>query len=817
MKYYTKAFLVGAMCATQILAAQNPTFNYLGTFTADGTPNYLVQPSDQVPASLVTRIMASVPERYPVPTYHPEYIRAGITSDIQLRDTADVWVTFVAEGAGYLNTLGFYTYQINAPVVRPSAVTIAFPNVSAVNSGGGLKAGDKVHLGRFPAGTGIGFVLIANGFRNGAVTNGNWILYSRPAFNPEPDTSLRYHNVLLRDSTGVIVLGFEDIRRDNSGCDNDFNDALFYITSNPGTAMITNGINTTVGTPNNTSSGNNGGLESNGTLASAIATRNFQRQQTPELAIEQMERYQKMPLSSFTRGDNENDLDQFIPLQPIEDVKPLVSTPVDLTKITNAKHVLSVDYVAGMDASDYDRRAVVLGTKTEQTVYEHTKAVCDRLKGATLLDLKRAGSDAMPFQMATLQQTDGSLEYAISFSVLKQNDSIKIESHWTFESFSKALNCYNFQVWAKTPHWTLKIANDIVANLTQKFALKSVVAGSVPKVYVKNGRYENGILHLNIHNPLNANQLTVKGNYTTTETNGRQAFLQNVSLSGAANENVKIAVGSIFDAGFTLHNNVDAQPDALYLADGAWGLDYDSNGAKIEQFVVNQGANQGNIGADEAFMVARNVSAKAKIKNYASIFRTLRPSGAAMDLSKFKTLSFESNGTGGILEIVLVKKSVGNWNEQYKTSVLLPKDKKLFQISMQQFKNASGKLLTINDLTAIVFTIRGNSEGFESKQINIEKVVFNNETPMIQAATTARLMAYPNPVSETVHLAFEMPESGFAILELLTVKGEILISSQQNLQQGLNSVPFEMASLASGLYMARVRFAGGVLTAKIVR
>jgi hypothetical protein len=86
-------------------------------------------------------------------------------------------------------------------------------------------------------------------------------------------------------------------------------------------------------------------------------------------------------------------------------------------------------------------------------------------------------------------------------------------------------------------------------------------------------------------------------------------------LSGAANENVKIAVGSIFDAGFTLHNNVDAQPDALYLADGAWGLDYDSKGAIIEQFVVNQGANQGNIGADEAFMVARNVSVKAKIKN----------------------------------------------------------------------------------------------------------------------------------------------------------------------------------------------------------
>jgi hypothetical protein len=188
-----------------------------------------------------------------------------------------------------------------------------------------------------------------------------------------------------------------------------------------------------------------------------------------------------------------------------------------------------------------------------------------------------------------------------------------------------------------------------------------------------------------------------------------------------------------------------------------------------------------------------------------------------MDLSKFKTFSFETNGSAGVLEIVLVKKSIGNWNEQYRTSVLMPKDKKNFQIALQQFKNLSNKPLEINDLTAIVFTIRGDGEGFESKQININNVVFNNETLPTFVSTAARLIAYPNPASEVAHLAFEMPESGVAMLELLSVKGGILMSRQENLQKGLNSVPFEMATLASGLYLARVRFAGGVLTTKIVR
>ena len=136
---------------------------------------------------------------------------------------------------------------------------------------------------------------------------------------------------------------------------------------------------------------------------------------------------------------------------------------------------------------------------------------------------------------------------------------------------------------------------------------------------------------------------------------------------------------------------------------------------------------------------------------------------------------------------------------------------------MQQFKNASGKALTINDLTAVVFTIHGNHQGFEPKQINITNLIFNNETPMAQAETSARLMAYPNPVFETVRLAFDMPVSGLAMVELISVKGEVIMNRQENLQKGLNSVPLEMASLASGLYMARVRFAGGVLTTKLIR
>ena len=150
---------------------------------------------------------------------------------------ADVWVTFVHEGAGYRNVLGFYSYPTDNPTTSPNdidSITIVFPNASFHGSGGGLYAGDKVKLGTFPPNTTIGFALMANGWKNGEVTDGKWIVYSNKDLNPESDPDLRQHTVLLSDNArDLLLLGIEDILRDKSYCDHDFNDAVFYVTANP--------------------------------------------------------------------------------------------------------------------------------------------------------------------------------------------------------------------------------------------------------------------------------------------------------------------------------------------------------------------------------------------------------------------------------------------------------------------------------------------------------------------------------------------------------------------------------------------------------
>ena len=213
-------------------------FTYMGTYNSQGVPDYLIA-NDVFDELFLTDVNYTLPERAPVPTYHPEYLAVGNTTDIKVTEEADVWVTFVHEGAGWRNSLGYYTYDLNNPPQTEEDIAelnIIFPNVSLSGSGGGLVAGNKVFLGRFPANTGIGWFLVAQGWKGSSqtVTNSLYTIYSDSDFNPESNASDRQHNVLIRDSQRqLVLLGFEDVRRDWSSCDQDFNDAIFYVTANP--------------------------------------------------------------------------------------------------------------------------------------------------------------------------------------------------------------------------------------------------------------------------------------------------------------------------------------------------------------------------------------------------------------------------------------------------------------------------------------------------------------------------------------------------------------------------------------------------------
>ncbi|MDQ2752697.1 MAG: DUF4114 domain-containing protein, partial [Bacteroidota bacterium] len=218
----------------------NTIYSYMGTYDAYGVPNYLEPQKDTISSKLLSFLNASLPEGINVAISHPEYLKSGNTTDIVVTAAADVWVTFASEGAGYRNSIGYYTYPTNNPPQKASDVDTIhyiFPNASMPNSGGNLQPGSKVRLGRFNAGTTIGFVLLSNAWNGSTVNSSAMNFFTDPSLNPEIDPNLQQHSVLLYyPQKNQFLVGFKDMNRQNPANDNDFNDVVIYATSNPFTA-----------------------------------------------------------------------------------------------------------------------------------------------------------------------------------------------------------------------------------------------------------------------------------------------------------------------------------------------------------------------------------------------------------------------------------------------------------------------------------------------------------------------------------------------------------------------------------------------------
>ncbi|MEI8084877.1 MAG: LruC domain-containing protein [Paludibacter sp.] len=224
----------------------------LGTWDNQGVPNYLSKPNDVISTSLLADVNSSLPEYKSLSSSHPQYLDDTNDGSVKLYEAAEVWVTFVHEGAGWMNSLTYYTHPNGNPPATASAITdktVIFPNVSFAGSGGGLTSGNKVQLfyldpktntysNIFPAGTTVAWILRAQGWNSSTqqVVAG-YSRYSDSRFNSEKNAINKKHNVVLNDAARkLLLIGFEDMDREN-GSDNDFNDAVFYATVTPYTAI----------------------------------------------------------------------------------------------------------------------------------------------------------------------------------------------------------------------------------------------------------------------------------------------------------------------------------------------------------------------------------------------------------------------------------------------------------------------------------------------------------------------------------------------------------------------------------------------------
>lgn len=202
----------------------------------EGVPSYLCETASSIDDQLVTKFFSEFISMNDITASHPEWFGSNVVTDLTFIEDTDVTLTFLHEGAGHKNTLGYYTYPSGQSPQKAEEVqtfTALFPNVSYKNSGGGLSRGDKICLDELKSGTTMGFFFITNGWNGSRITKGIYTHHTTLPFNTTHPQGMKQNSLLLYDeASGTIILTFEDVRR--PGGDKDFEDAVFLIKlSNP--------------------------------------------------------------------------------------------------------------------------------------------------------------------------------------------------------------------------------------------------------------------------------------------------------------------------------------------------------------------------------------------------------------------------------------------------------------------------------------------------------------------------------------------------------------------------------------------------------
>lgn len=241
------------------------------------TERMFINSTMTVPQSVLTISGTVLPERSNV---SQSYLSNSYDPNLEVVEPANVFVTFLYEGAGYKNTLGYFTYTSNGTSITIKDRQLVFPNASfqdptkGLGGGGLLASGDTVMLRTstgqprlFQPGEKIGFFIVSNGW-NGTGVNG-WneanptipsttasvnatrgVFTSIESLNPEASTNrgdVARHIAMLNvegqpgflNGHDFLLMGFEDQRRD-VGSDNDFNDLVMVVSSNPPDAVEVN-------------------------------------------------------------------------------------------------------------------------------------------------------------------------------------------------------------------------------------------------------------------------------------------------------------------------------------------------------------------------------------------------------------------------------------------------------------------------------------------------------------------------------------------------------------------------------------------------
>ncbi len=535
------------------------------------------------------------------------------------------------------------------------------------------------------------------------------------------------------------------------------------------------------------SSGLNGGLESHGGLASKIALRNFKR----ALSIN---------TAPAVKIDN-TIISELAPTHILAGDELVESSPTDLVDITIADAIWAGDY--SINGSRY---ASIFGSKTNTTVYDHTKAICDRVKGSELVAVEVIKIKGYELILSTIRRPNNMTEHAISFSLAyEEHGDFTMASHWAIDEYPESTNFLNYQVWTNSKAKSIAAVQHIINNVTNEkgHTIKAAVESpTAPKLFARRAQYRLGAFYLELNNALTIpTTVQISGACMSKEVDG-EVLPYNEEIEvvpGQTSLKLELPFGNIFDGQVSIITE-DNQKDVIYLADGAWGLEYNEFNTSVTQLeIIPENRTEEN----DEYLVERGISVAGNTETYISIFKQLIPGGLAVDLSEYNTMSFDSQREG-VFEVTLLTADNTDPTKNF-SHTLKAEAGKSVDIPFTVFSNADRGQIDQSQITTIYIAFKeANNEGgvFD---FSIENIRFRNKEESEQYVRHDKLNIYPNPAEGAVNLTHTFTGKSEAEITVYDTKGVVVKRMTTTVYKGLHTIPIRFNNNEEGLHFISLK------------
>ena len=580
-----------------------------------------------------------------------------------------------------------------------------------------------------------------------------------------------------------------------------------------------------------TSSGEDAGLESNGDLSLLLAQRTYRhRNQT------RWRKNREAPLMHILNANgvhgtgllNASEIFDLIPQEGPEGSTGFAKTPVDLFGVTNATSVYAVDYLL-----EGQRLAGLFAVSSPAgEIYDHTKNICDRLQGGTLVSVDHVSVRGYPFVLSTLVQASGDVDYAVSFISYRNGANNWIDSRFIRDDYdavgASVGEVLNFQVWSYAPGHTLNIVEEILDRMEHAgridFVSREADVPAIPSTYVASGTYDGGQLQLLLRHTPGVNAYRLTGETSYVESGEKERFDHMVLVSEAqASEAfipVSIPTDPLFDALLHVTNDLNQDVDQVYLADGAWGHVVDPSSSDpretstnndddqqtvVEQFeVLRQSPYEQNT---DRHVVERGLHFRGTVSDSVTIFRYFKPGGGAIDLGDFDYLSFVATGKGEVA--MMLESTMGT--EQIEEVITLSKLPKTYTYRLKdRFESDQTARAFLAQVEAIQFNVRGAEDSGEATLL-VEDIFFGKGIPVSVEEEEALPLEYgvsqnyPNPYASQTSINITLPVPGSVRVEVFDMLGRrVQTLVDREYQAGRHVVRMDAGMLASGAYVYRM-------------